>query len=109
MMMASMLSLQLLLATALISDDNCKLTNPPAGAGETQFHGVTRYTFPGSHTISSSMMAVTASGFRRGLISKLNIAYLNMNLKPRDSIDSSGLSELNDSHSAATDNSLVNA
>jgi hypothetical protein len=35
--------------------------------------------------------------------------YLKINLKPTESIDNSGLSESNDSHSSITNNSFVNA
>ena len=50
-MLVNLLSLQLLMGTALVNGDNCALNNPPEMAGETQAHGVIIYTYPRSHTI----------------------------------------------------------
>ena len=45
--------LQLMIAAAVISADNCKLSKPAAEAGETQAHGVILYTHPRNHMIDS--------------------------------------------------------
>ena len=77
MIISTLLNLQLLMATAVISGDNCKLPEPPAEAGETQAHGVILYTYPRSHAISSLYDGCQSQWFLdEGNFRKLNIAHL---------------------------------
>ena len=77
MIISTLLSLQLLLATTVISGNNCDLLVPPAEAGETQAHGVILYAYPRSHTIDIGYNGCQNQWFfDDGKFRKLNITYL---------------------------------
>jgi len=77
MMITTLLNLKLLLATAVIAGNNCNLSQPPAGAGETQAHGVILYTYPRNHTIGPLYNGCRSQWFiDDGKFRKLNISYI---------------------------------
>ena len=92
MTLTVLLNLQLLLATTVISSDNCTMSQPPAEAGETQAHGDILYTYPRSHTSDSVYDGCQNQWFLdEGKFRKLNIAHLrNGEVVSYDSLNING-------------------